>query len=279
MISLEQQLAKLVRAPDSVFDMAECALIVAQHEYPDLDIQAYLQRLDQIADRLLQRLPSDAAKPHLLSMLNHYLFRELGYAGNLDNYYDPRNSFLNDVIDRRVGIPITLSIFYMEIGRRIGVNLQGVSFPGHFLAICTTDQGVIVLDPFNKGASLSEADLRERLRQSGNQSSASETSLATLLRPATAEEILIRLARNLKGIYVESSDLEKAVAMSNLILCLHPLDAKELRDRALMYHKLFCFRAALADYEHLVEIDADAAEDDDIRATMEELKQKNRLLN
>ncbi len=279
MISLDQQLSKLVRAPDSVFDMAECALIVAQHEYPDLDIQAYLQRLDQIADRLRQRLPSDAGKPHLLSMLNHYLFRELGYAGNLDDYYDPRNSFLNDVIDRRVGIPITLSIFYMEIGRRIGVNLQGVSFPGHFLAKCTTDQGVIVLDPFNKGASLSEADLRERLKQAGAGESSAEIPLAPLLRSATPQEILVRLAHNLKAIYVESSELEKAIAMTSLVLAVNPTDAKQLRDRGQMYQKLFCFRAALADFERLAEIDSDTAEDDSIRDTINELKQKSRLLH
>jgi regulator of sirC expression with transglutaminase-like and TPR domain len=279
MTSLDQQLSKLVRAPDSVFDMAECALIVAQHEYPNLDIHAYLQRLDQIADRLRQRLPADAGKPHLLSMLNHYLFRELGYAGNLDDYYDPRNSFLNDVIDRRVGIPITLSIFYMEIGRRIGVNLQGVSFPGHFLAKCTTDQGVIVIDPFNKGASLSEADLRGRLKQSGAGDDSAEIPLAPLLRPATPKEILARLARNLKAIYVESGELEKAIAMTSLILAINTNDAKELRDRAQMYQKLSCFRAALADFERLVEIDADAAEDDGIRDTINELKQKNRLLH
>ena len=278
MLSLDQQLAKLVRSPDSTFDIAECALIVAQHEYPSLDIPAYLRQLDHIAERLRMRLPADAAKPHIVSMLNHYLFRELGYAGNLDNYYDPRNSFLNDVIDRRIGIPITLSILYIEIGRRVGVTLQGISFPGHFLAKCVTDQGVIVLDPFNKGASLSESDLRERLRQSGAPNSVA-TPLPALLRPATPHEILVRLARNLKGIYVAAKDLEKAVALSNLILCLDPLDAKELRDRAIIYHKLFCFRAALADYERLVEIDVDAAEDDDIRATIDELKQKNRLLN
>ena len=129
MISFDQQLSKFVGTPDSSFNIAACALIIAQHEYPSLDIPGYLQQLDQIADRLRVRLPADAGKPHVISMLNHYLFRELGYAGNRDDYYDPRNSFLNDVIDRRIGIPITLSILYLEIGRRVGVNLQGVHFP------------------------------------------------------------------------------------------------------------------------------------------------------
>lgn len=279
MISLDQQLSKLTRAPDSSFNIAECALIVAQHEYPSLDIPGYLQRLDQIAERLRLRVPADASKPHLISMLNHYLFHELGYAGNRDNFYDPRNSFLNDVIDRRIGIPITLSILYMEIGRRVGVNLQGVSFPGHFLAKYVTDQGVIVLDPFNQGISLSEADLRERLRQSGGGVDSLDMPLSALLRAATPHEILLRLARNLKAIYSNAGELEKAIATANVILCLNPQDASELRDRATMYHQLFCYRAALADFERLVQIDVDAAEDDRIRATIAELKQKNRLLN
>ena len=279
MISLDQQLSKLMRTPDSSFNIAESALIVAQHEYPSLDIPGYLQRLDQIAERLRLRVPADAGKPHVISMLNHYLFRELGYAGNRDNFYDPRNSFLNDVIDRRIGIPITLSILYMEIGRRVGVNLQGVSFPGHFLAKYVTDQGVIVLDPFNQGISLSEADLRERLRQSGGGVDSLDMPLSALLRAATPHEILLRLARNLKAIYSNAGELEKAIATANLILCLNPQDASELRDRATMYHQLFCYRAALADFEQLVKIDVDAAEDDRIRATIAELKQKNRLLN
>ncbi len=279
MLSPDQQLAKLVRAPQSSFDIAECALIIAQQEYPNLDITGYLRQLNHLADRLRARLPADAGKPHVISMLNHFLFRELGYAGNFDNYYDPRNSFLNDVIDRRVGIPITLSILYIEIARRVGVALQGISFPGHFLAKCVTDQGVIVLDPFNKGISLSEADLRERLGESGDSSAHSDTPLVVLLRPATPHEILVRLARNLKAIYIQARDLEKAVAMSNLILCVNPIDIKELRERAALYHQLFCFRAALADFERLVELDVDAAEDDDIRETIAELKKKNRLLN
>ena len=279
MISLDQQLSKLMGTPDSSFNIAECALIVAQHEYPSLDVPGYLQQLDQIAERLRLRLPADAGKPHVISMLNHYLFHELGYAGNRDNFYDPRNSFLNDVIDRRIGIPITLSILYMEIGRRVGVNLQGVSFPGHFLAKYVTDQGVIVLDPFNQGISLSEADLRERLRQSGGGVDSLDMPLSALLRAATPHEILLRLARNLKAIYSNAGELEKAIATANLILCLNPQDASELRDRATMYHQLFCYRAALADFEQLVQIDVDAAEDDRIRATIAELKQKNRLLN
>jgi regulator of sirC expression with transglutaminase-like and TPR domain len=279
MISPDQHLSKLVRVAEPLVNIAECALVIAQHEYPNLDIADYLRELDAIAGRLKQRIPADAAKPHVIAMLNHYLFRELGYNGDRDDYYDPRNSCLNDVIERRKGIPITLSILYMEIGRRLGLPLQGVSFPGHFLVKYTTDQGVIVLDPFNRGISLSERDLRERLKQTAGVSIDSQAPLSVLLRAATQREILSRLARNLKGIYADRGELEKLIAITNVILAINPNDASELRDRGMTYYKLDCFRAALADFEQLVAIDDEAAEDEAVRAMIDELKQKTRLLN
>lgn len=279
MLSPDQHLSKLVRARETSVDIAECALVIARHEYPELDIARYLRELDDVAGRLQQRLPADAAKPHLISMLNHFLFRELGYCGNRDDFYDPRNSCLNDVIDRRTGIPITLSILYMEIGRRLGLRLQGVSFPGHFLVKCVTDHGVIVLDPFNRGISLSERDLRERLQQTAGLGNDPEAPLSALLRTATEHEILTRLARNLKGIYADRGALEKLIAITNFILAIDPSDAKELRDRGLTYYKLDCYRAALADFEQLLQIDSDAAEDDATHELIAELKQKARSLN
>lgn len=279
MISPDQRLSKLVRVAEAFVDIAECALVIAQHEYPNLDVAGYLREMDLIASRLQQRLPADAGKPHVIAMLNHFLFRELGYSGAHDDYYDPRNSCLNDVIERRKGIPITLSILYMEIGRRLGLPLQGISFPGHFLVKCATEQGVIVLDPFNRGISLSERDLRERLKQSAGVAADAQAPLSMLLRSATQREILSRLARNLKGIYADRDELEKLIAITNFILAIDPDDAAELRDRGMTYYKLDCFRAALADFEKVVAIDRDAAEDDAIRALIGELKQKTRLLN
>jgi regulator of sirC expression with transglutaminase-like and TPR domain len=279
MLSPDQRLSKLIRVPETSVDIAECALVIAQHEYPALDVAAYLQQLDTVANRLKQRLPADAAKPHIISMLNHFLFRELGYSGNRDDFYDPRNSCLNDVIDRRTGIPITLSIVFMEIGRRLGLPLQGISFPGHFLVKCTTDQGVIVLDPFNRGISLSERDLRERMKQAAGSGNDAEAPLSLLLRPATQREILTRLARNLKGIYADRDEAEKLIAITNFILAINPDDAKELRDRGMTYYKLDCFRAALADFEQVLALDSDAADDDAIHELIAELKQKTRLLN
>lgn len=279
MISPDQRLSNLVRVEENSVDLAECALVIAQHEYPKLDIADYLRTLDAAATRLRQRLPADAAKPHVISMLNHYLFRELGYCGNRDDYYDPRNSCLNDVIDRRTGIPITLSILFMEIGRRLGLPLLGVSFPGHFLVKCVTDHGVIVLDPFSRGISLSERDLRERLKQTSGLDHDAEVPLSLLLRPATQREILTRLARNLKGIYADRGEFEKLIAIANFIVAINPDDSNELRDRGMTYYRLDCYRAALADFERVVAMDSDAAEDDATRELIAELKQKTRLLN
>ena len=277
MISPSEHLSELVQNSDTPLSIAEGALVIARHEYPALDVTAYLAELDDIATRIKRRLPSDAGKPHMLSLLNHCLFRELGYVGNRDDYYDPRNSFLNDVIDRRTGIPITLCILYLEIGKRLGLPLEGVAFPGHFLVKCRIDQGVIVLDPFNRGASLSEEELRDMLKQNGNDRS--QPPLTALLQTADKKTMWLRLARNLKAIYVNAGQPEKAVKIITMILTINPEETGELRDRGLLYSQLECYRAALTDLEQWVNLDVGAAEDDAIQEKLEELRRRNRLLN
>ena len=277
MISPSEHLSELVQNSDTSLSIAEGALVIARHEYPALDVPAYLAELDGIATRIRRRLPSDAGKPHILSLLNHCLFRELGYVGNRDNYYDPRNSLLNDVIDRRTGIPITLCILYMEVGKRLGLPLEGVAFPGHFLVKCRIDQGVIVLDPFNRGASLSEEELRDMLKQNGNDRS--QPPLTALLQTADKKTMWLRLARNLKAIYVNAGQPEKAVKIITMILTINPEETGELRDRGLLYSQLECYRAALTDLEQWVNFDVGAAEDHAIQEKLEELRRRNRLLN
>jgi regulator of sirC expression with transglutaminase-like and TPR domain len=279
MLSAAEHLSALVSGPDGEVSLAEAALVFARHEYPQLNVDAYLRELDALASRLRGRLPADAAKAHIIAMLNHFMFSDLGYSANRANYYDPRNSFLNEVMDRRTGIPITVSIVYVEIARRVGLALAGVSFPGHFLVKCVTEQGVIVLDPYNGGVSLSEEELRERLTQMSGSQLASRAPLGVLLKAATKREILVRLARNLKGVYSEAGELEKALAVINLILAVMPDAAQEFRDRGMIFNKLECFRAALADLERFVELDAEASEDDAMQSLISELRHKNRLLN
>lgn len=238
-------------APERVkIDLAEAALLCAQDTYPDLDIRSELDSLEALAAKLRNRLPADFSVTHRLVALNNYLFRELGFSGNMDEYYDPRNSFLNDVLARKTGIPITLSILYLEVGQRLGLKLKGVSFPGHFLVKVRVTGGELVLDPYAGGRSLSEEDLRERLAQFTDKDTAKELPLEDFLEPASPRQILARLLRNLKAIYLEAKDFDKALSVMNRLVILLPDVPEERRDRGLVFARLECPRAAQEDLSH-----------------------------
>ena len=155
---------RIASAPPQNVSLAEGALLIAAEEYSGLDIDDYLKRIYEMGVTLHRRLRSDITTTEALLALNRYVFEELGFSGNSQDYYDPRNSYLNEVIDRRLGIPITLAVLYIEIGRRIGLPLHGVSFPTHFLVKCTMREGAIILDPYAQGASLGLDDLKQRLQ-------------------------------------------------------------------------------------------------------------------
>ncbi len=238
-------------APERVrFNLAEAALLCAQDAYPDLDVRSTLTDIERLGTTLAQRLPTDFPATHRLLALNNYLFRELGFAGNQDQYYDPRNSFLNDVLARKTGIPITLSILYLEIGQQLGLKLKGVSFPGHFLVKLRVNGGELVLDPFAGGKLLSEEDLRQRLAQFAGEAAARTLPLEDFLEPATPRQILARLLRNLKGIYLEAGDLERALRVMHRLVILLPDAPEERRDRGRVYARLECPRAAVDDLGH-----------------------------
>lgn len=238
-------------APERVrFNLAEAALLCAQDAYPDLDVRSTLTDIERLGTTLAQRLPTDFPATHRLLALNNYLFRELGFAGNQNEYYDPRNSFLNDVLARKTGIPITLSILYLEIGQQLGLKLKGVSFPGHFLVKLRVNGGELVLDPFAGGKLLSEDDLRQRLAQFAGEAAAKTLPLEDFLEPATPRQILARLLRNLKGIYLEAGDLERALGVMHRLVILLPDAPEERRDRGRVYARLECPRAAVDDLGH-----------------------------
>ena len=238
-------------APERVrIDLAEAALLCAQDAYPDLDIRSSLDDLDRLASTLHKRLPPDFSTTHRLIALNNYLFRELGFAGNDNEYYDPRNSFLNDVITRKTGIPITLSILYLEVGTRLGLKLKGVSFPGHFLVKVRVTGGELVLDPYAGGRSLSEEELRERLAQFAGEQTAKTAPLEEFLEAATPRQILARLLRNLKAIYLEADETERALDVMNRLVILLPDVPEERRDRGMAFARLDCPRAAADDLGH-----------------------------
>ncbi len=228
-------------------NLAEAALLCAQDAYPELDIPDTIKRIDGLAETLKRRLPADFSTTHRLLALNNYLFRELGFSGDAENYYDPRNSFLNDVLMRKTGIPITLSILYIEIGTRLGLKLKGVSFPGHFLVKIRVTGGDLVLDPYDRGRSLSEEDLRERLARFTGEQAAQSLPLEEFLESASPRDILARLLRNLKAIYLEAKDLDRALTVMNRLVILLPGVPEERRDRGLAYAQMECPRAAAED--------------------------------
>jgi regulator of sirC expression with transglutaminase-like and TPR domain len=208
--------------------------------------------------------------------LNQFLFDELGFHGNARDYYDPRNSYLNEVLDRRTGIPLTLSVLYLEVGRRIGLALEGVSFPGHFLVRLPLRGTMLVLDPFSGGEPQSEAELRARLRRvvpagATGPVPLEELPLDQFLEPAGKRQILARLLRNLKGIYREADKPERLLEVLNRMLMVAPEAYGELRERGLVYQRLECYRAALKDLSDYSSLEPDAPDIEDVRTMVLEL--------
>jgi len=270
---------QIAMAPDDQVNLAEAALVIAAGEYQDLDIGAYLDRIDDMAARLRCRLRRDITPTETLIALNHYLFEELGFTGNGAEYYDPRNSFLNEVIDRKLGIPITLSLVYMEIGRRVGLALHGVSFPGHFLVKCVVRDGALVLDPYAKGASLGVEDLQRRVGQLRNGMEPAPEVVESMIAAASNKEILARMLRNLKGIFLHQNDMMKALSAADRIIAISPDAAAEYRDRGRIYLNLECCRAALADFSCYLRLDPGAEDASVIRRQVAELQQLASRLN
>ncbi len=230
-----------------------------------------MKQLDELADAIRARVTLDATPEHIVATMNHYFFKEQGFAGNNEDYYDPRNSFLNEVLDRKLGIPITLSIVYMEVGRRLDLPLEGIAFPGHFLVKLPSKSGNVILDPYLGGISLSEEDLHERLRQVYGEAH-TEMSLDRLLDSADKKEILARVLRNLKTIYFRTDEFDKALSVVERILSIVPHSAEDLRDRGLIYQRLECVHAALEDLRNYFDLAPDAADAVDIRARIIELQ-------
>ena len=275
---------ELLARDDAKIDLAHGCLLIAQDAYPRLDVERYLGDIERMALRLRGRMPQTLAGEERVAALNEFLFEDLGYRGNTEQYYDPRNSYLNDVMDRRMGIPISLSVLYMAVGRRVGLPLEGVSFPGHFLVRLRLRAGVLVLDPFAAGAPLSETDLRERLQRVIPPGLAPNLPVAELpldqfLEAASNRQILARMLRNLKAIYRETHKPQQLLEVLNRMLMVSPDSSAELRDRGLVYQQLECYRAALKDLSDYAEREPDAPDMDDVRVRMMELSAQCARLN
>jgi regulator of sirC expression with transglutaminase-like and TPR domain len=273
--SIRSRFAALATGPDDRIDLDEAALLIAAEEYEGLDVAGYLARLDELADRVRRRA---AASDHeRIAALNEVLFREARLAGNTRSYYDPRNSFLNQVLDRRRGIPISLGVVYMEVGRRLELPIAGVNLPGHFVVRYPGPEAPAVLDPFFAGAVVPDETLRERIRRAHGgtfDEEGLERLLDVLLAGAAKKDILVRMLANLKWIYLQREDAERALAAMDRILLLAPDAAEELRDRGALYRELECFSAALADFQRYLVLAPDGEHAPTVRAAVADLQRQ-----
>ena len=261
----------LVSRPDETLDLARVALAIAVDEYPDLDARAYLAWLDETAEAVADA--ADIAMPlqERLAMLDRQLFEVQGFRGNQDDYFDPRNSFLNDVIERRTGIPITLSVVYLEVGWRLGLPLVPVSFPGHFL-VSTTGSRRVFIDPFSRGARVAPAELVARLAPLAGTVNQARQYLPKLTVPSSRREVAMRMLRNLKGIYERRDDLDRLLVVADRMVALDPADATALRERGHVLARLECYQAAYQDYLHYLRLAPHAEDGSEIRARIEQLR-------
>ena len=251
-------------------ELATAALTIARVEYPSLNIQGHLDELARMGREASERIARGGAERlDAIKVLNEYLYDEQGFVGNRDRYDDPRNSFLNEVLERRTGIPITLAVVYLEVARRAGLRVFGVNFPGHFLLRASDNisrhegSEFVIIDPFHGGALLSEVDCRELLRQHAGDEAAFDRSL---LEPATKHQIIVRMLVNLKRLYVRMRSFPQARFISHLLLTVDPSAISELRDRGLLAYHLQDFAAALRDLEEYLRLSPrpDASEEEPI---------------
>jgi regulator of sirC expression with transglutaminase-like and TPR domain len=257
-------------------DLARASLLVACDEYPELEVDPYLQRLDAMAQAVGASLAGSAEAA--IAGLNRVLFEEEGFRGNTREYYDPRNSFLNDVLDRRTGIPISLSTVYIAVGRRAGIAVHGVGLPGHFVVRVRTAGGDALVDPFHGGTVLTPQDCQARLdRIYGGR----VRMAADMLAPCPPRSVLSRTLRNLKAIYLKADDHERALRSAELLVLLNPGAVDEIRDRGLVLAALECYALAAADLETYVQAvgSAQAPETPALRARIAELRHKAARLN
>ncbi len=227
-------------AEDEGFALLEAAVAIAQDEVPELDVQHVLMQIDALALRLRQRIPEDAPPLQRLRLLNRFFFHDLGFGGNVNNYYDVRNSYLHEVLVTRRGIPISLALLYLEFAQHAGLRARGVSFPGHFLVKLRLPRGEVVIDPFS-GLSLSRDELEERLgpyRRQRGLVGEFDAPLGLFLQSAPSRDILARLLRNLKEVHRAAEDFERLLAVQQRLVILLPQAWEERRDRGLALAEL-----------------------------------------
>lgn len=266
-------------AEDEHFPLTEAAVAVAQHAYPDLDVQGALDQIDQWGNKLKQRITPDTPPIQRLQLLKHFFYNELGFGPNPNDFYAPENSYLHQIIENRRGIPISLAILMMELGQHIGLNIRGVSFPNHFMMRISLQQGEIIMDPLT-GESLSKNQLQEMLDPyldaKGYRGELS-LPLNIFLRASSSREILSRFLRNLKMIYSEHERWERLLGIQERLVILLPDSMEEIRDRGLIFAQLEYVRPALEDMHRYLSEMPGAEDAADIREHIATLESQTKL--
>jgi regulator of sirC expression with transglutaminase-like and TPR domain len=260
---------------DEKIDLIRASLVIARTEYPKLEIEEYVGRVESLARRVAAEA-SDFDRVALAS-LNRILFQELKLRGNREDYYDPRNSFLNDVLDRGLGIPITLSILYMEVARRVGFPLSGVGMPGHFLLKHYGHDGQeTLIDCFNSGDILSRQDCQSRLDEiySGEM-----TLRPEFLHPISRRQILTRMLNNLKTVYLSTRNFRKALPIADLILVIHPRSAEDVKQRALLRYSMGMHGIAVEDLDEYLKLSPDASDAAEVKQMSVSIRRMIALMN
>ena len=263
-------------AEDAGLNLLEAAAAIAQDEHPDLDTQTVLADVDVLARRLGERLPADASASHKLRALSRFFYQELGFAGNLNNFYEPGNSYVHRVLATRRGIPISLAVIFMELATQLGLRAQGVAFPGHFLVKLRLPSGEVVLDPFT-GQSLSREQLDEFLqsfRAGTGLPDDAELPIELFLQAAAPRQIIARMLRNLKEIHRAAQDWPLLLAVQQRLVLLLPGDACERRDRGLVLEALGHWPAAAADLAHYLHHQVDAQDAPLLRERLNALRER-----
>ena len=265
----------LASADDAGMPLFGTALLIARDEYPELDAGLYDRLAQDHADALREEIDGIEPQPLKMHAINRHLFEELGYSGNTTEYYDPRNSYLNEVFERRLGNPLSLALVQIEVARRLDVPLDGVSFPGHFLVrLPVGDDGVLVMDPFNRGRPLDVDELRDRAKPHLGGAAPDDNALNRILDPASNRAMLVRLLRNLHGVYSERDDWPRAARSADRILQLQPHHPEALRDRALAYLKMGHRHGARRDLELYLQRNPQATDRGSLRERLVELSRE-----
>ncbi|WP_225444403.1 SirB1 family protein [Pseudomarimonas arenosa] len=255
-------------AAETDVELVPALVDVARDEYPDLDVSGLLSQVRELALQAADRCSNIESTSQKVQTLNQFLFVECGFKGNHDEFYDPRNCYINEVMERRLGIPISLAVLQLECARACDLALEGVSFPGHFLVRVPMDGGLLVMDPFHRGRPMDVDELRQRARPHMGDRDIDDQQLLNLLSPASNRAIVARILRNLKGVYTEQEDFARALRCADRLIRFDASQAEDWRDRGLLYLQLGVGQRAGEDLARYLQLRPDAGDADAVREAM-----------